>query len=137
MSTTSFTRIRRNSLNVIAAKRIGFGCQGKVGTFIDNYIVCEATATKLVQFYKTDKKFKSSGPLRKDDIHDALVHFGIQINKLDVGAVFTGGSGKKGTKSARQLRNGFLHSISESDRIEIEAKYAYFMKLMSEFLSTD
>ena len=135
MSEPLLSKKRRESLKNIADKKIGFSCQGKVGAFIDNYVVCEATATKLVQFYKTDKKLKLGGTLRKDEILNALKHFGFQMLGQDISTVFTGGKGRKGAKSARQLRNGFLHSISDSDKNEIQKKYSQLIKLMNMFLS--
>ena len=135
MSEPSLSKKRRESLNNIVSKKIGFSCQGKVGAFIDNYVVCEAAATKLVQFYKVDKSLKSGGTLRKDEILNALKHFGYQISEQDISTVFTGGTGRKGTKSARQLRNGFLHSISDSDKNEIQKKYSQLIKSMNMFLS--
>ena len=108
----------------VSTKKIGLGCQGKLGTFIEKYVVCEATANKLAQFYKTDKKLKAGGILRKDELANSLKFFGIKVTQRDINTVFAGGSGKRGSKSARQIRNGFLHSISDSDRKEIEKEYS-------------
>ena len=97
----------------------GFGCQGLVGQFIGYYLRCEVFATKLQNFYQTDKGYKKTG-LKTTEFEGAIIHFNMHYEHEKIIKLFQGGKGKRGTKSARQLRNGYMHQLSSADRKEIE-----------------
>lgn len=130
---TALTLRRNTGLNDAELKDPGFSCQGNVGEFIGLYMRCELYATRLQHYYQTDKQNKKGG-LKTDMLSNALEHFGIPLDKEQVLFLFQGGKGKRGKKSARQLRNGYIHELSDADRSEITNKHSIFVKEMNRFL---
>ena len=125
---------RRNAgLEDAASKDPGFSCQGKVGEFIGLYLRCELFATRLQHYYQADKQYKKGG-LNTDMLSKALDHFGFPLDQDKLLSIFKGGEGKRGSKSARQLRNGYLHKLSGPDKLEIIDKYSVLVKEMKRFL---
>lgn len=125
---------RRNlGLDSVSKNDPGFSCQGAVGEFIGLYLRCEVFATKLQQYYQTDKQ-PSQTKLNTQSLSKSLAHFNLHFNTEDLLLIYKGGSGKRGSKSARQLRNGYLHELSSADKVEIEQKHSEYMKLMKRFL---
>lgn len=56
-------------------------------------------------------------------IGPALKHFGITCEERNIKPAFSGDQkAKRGMKSARVLRNSYLHSLSKPDRSEIESR---------------
>lgn len=126
---------RRNAgLEGSVAKNPGFSCQGKVGNFISLYLMCDLFATKIQHYYQTDKQYKKT-TLNTNSLKKALSHFGIHFDDNKLLILFTGGGGKRGKKSARQLRNGYLHQLSEADKLEIINKNELLTKEMKRFLT--
>jgi hypothetical protein len=64
----------------------------------------------------------------------ALEHFGLPLDQDILLSIFKGAEGKRGSKSARQLRNGYLHQLSEPDKLEIIDKHSLLVKEMKRFL---
>ena len=99
----------------------GLKCQGKVGLFLDNWLICEVLAKRLIMYHKQKKE--TPNRWNYTQVSSALKYFGIDYDDQKVEPAFKGGSkGKRGNKSARQLRNGYLHSLSENDKTEIETR---------------
>jgi hypothetical protein len=115
---TALTVRRNTGLAVAEARDPGFSCQGIVGEFIGLYLRCELFATRLQNYYQVDMQCQETG-LNTASLIKAFKHFGLHIQDQKVLGLFKGGSGKIGEKSARQLRNGYLHELTESDRNEI------------------
>ena len=109
---------RNKSLEEIVQRAPGFGCEGEVGKFISAYLCAEVFATKLIDFYRSDRRLEGKG-LQVDVLTSAAKYFGMSIDGLMLRELFCGGEGKRGAKSARQLRNGYLHTLSQEDRKEI------------------
>ena len=130
---SALTQRRNIGLNDAASKDPGFSCQGKVGDFIGLYMRCELYATRLQHYYQTDKKYKKS-KLNTDMLSKALEHFGIPCDREILLLLFQGGEGKRKKKSAKQLRNGYLHQLSEADRSEIIDKHLILTTEMKKFL---
>ena len=129
----SLNQRRNTGLDNAASKDSGFSCQGKVGDFIAIYLKCELFATRIQHYYQTDQQHKKTN-LKTDYLSKALVHFGLYLEKITLLLIFQGGSGKRGNKSARQLRNGYLHQLSDADRTEIINKHSILKKEMNRFL---
>ncbi|EGR3963869.1 MULTISPECIES: hypothetical protein [Vibrio] len=130
----SALNLRRNQgLSQAESSDPGFGCQGIIGQFVGYYLRCEVFATKLQHFYQTDKGYKQTG-LNTKDFKNALAHFDMHLEDEKVIKIFQGGKGKRGTKSARQLRNGYLHQLSSSDKTEIEVQGSWFVGEMKKLL---
>ena len=125
---------RNQSLEAAAENDLGFSCQGIIGKFIGLYLRCEVFATKLQHFFQKDKQF-AEGHLNVRTLSKALRHFNLHFKEESLLLLLKGGHGEKGKKSARQLRNGFLHELSESNKIEIINKGPELIKLMESFLS--
>ena len=126
-------RRRNNGLADAASKDPGFSCQGKVGEFIGLYLRCEVFATRLQHYYQTDKQDKKTR-LNTPALTKALEHFGLHIENNILLSLFKGAEGKRGKKSARQLRNGYLHQLSEADRNEIINKHSALTNEMQRLL---
>lgn len=140
MNTRSYNQqlalsIRRNTgLDEAATNDPGFSCQGNVGEFIGYYLRCEVFSTKLQHFYQTDRQNKQTA-LNTKFLNEALIHFNLHFNNNTLIHLFQGGSGKRGKKSARQLRNGYLHKLAKSDKEEIAINAKSFIKQMKQFLN--
>ena len=125
---------RRNlGLDSVSKNDPGFSCQGVVGEFIGLYLRCEVFATKLQHYYQTDKQPLQTR-LNTQSLSKSLEHFNLHFNSESLLLIYKGGSGKRGSKSARQLRNGYLHELSSADKNEIEKKHSEYVKLMKRFL---
>lgn len=123
------------ALSEITQRSPGFLCQGSLGEFIDRYFVAETVARKLSLYYQEDDNKTKSDRLQVQQLRAALSHFSIVFSEQDVQALFAGGDGKRNTKSARQLRNGYVHSLSSGDRKEIEEKSVKLNPLLAEFIA--
>jgi hypothetical protein len=124
---------RNKGLDSIVTKEIGFSCQGVVGQFIELYLQCDVFATKIQHFYQTDKGLKKRS-LNTLSLSKALDHFNLHFDQSFVIRLFQGGSGKRGGKSAKQLRNGYLHELSEADKNEIISNNDEFISVMEKFI---
>jgi len=94
-------------------------------------------ARKLQKYYRTDTKKSGKDELQVNTLKAALKHFNIDIPENDITDLFSGGPGKRGSKSARQLRNGYLHALTSEDKIEIEAKSRSFISKLKNFLRNE
>lgn len=135
MDTAKLSLIRRSILVEIAARRPGFSCQGQIGDFLDDYLVAESLLRRLISYYVTDTAHKAAEYLNTVQIEAAMNHFNIATNQSDVIDAFQGGTGKRGFKSARQLRNGFLHDLNPDDRDEVLSKFSQIKDLISRVVS--
>ena len=125
---SSITTVRNTSLNDAASRDAGFSCQGLVGEFIGYYLRCELFASRLQNFYCTDKNYKKTG-LNTKTLTNACEHFRTFFPNDIILVLFQGGGGKRDSMSARQLRNGYLHELSESNRAEILDNGKYLIKM--------
>lgn len=114
----------------------GFSCQGMIGDFISKYIICEVLARKIQSYYLRDNKKREVDKIQTQQLSAALRTFELTFDQESLKVLFRGGEGKRGTKSARQLRNGYLHSLSTNDKTEIEEKYQSYMLLMDQWIQT-
>ena len=109
-----------------------FSAQGKLGEFFDSYLLCEATARKLV-YYKTGK---DNITLYTSSIDSALKRFfpnnfsGIPVNKVFASRLKT----NRNNKTCRQLRNAYIHNLSKEDRTEIENRITSLKDDMNKWL---
>ena len=127
-------RTRHSILNDLAKRTPGFACQGKLGAFVDRYLVADALANKLVSFYVTDTSVKATRTLHISQLNSAIRHFSFAFTTEQVRAVFQSGIGARSKKSPRQLRNAYFHSLSKNDRLEIEDRLDELMLLLDNFV---
>lgn len=97
------------------------------------YLQSDLFATRLQHYYQTDMGYKKT-KLNTASLNGALQHFGMHASAEIVLMLFQGGEGKRGNKSAKQLRNGYLHQLSEADRNEIISKAPLLIKEMKKFI---
>lgn len=126
---------RNRELRAVKALDPGFSCQGIVGEFIGVYIQSEVFAKKLQAYYRTDSNKTGKDELQITTLKAALNHFNVLVPETDISKLFKGGAGKRGSKSARQLRNSYLHALSIEDKKEIESKAKTFIVKLREFIS--
>lgn len=126
---------RRGVLSEITQRSPGLLCQGDLGAFLDLYFVAEVLARKVTSFYQDDTKKPSSDKIQVQQLSAAIRHFGITFPESDIKTLFLGGEGLRGSKSARQLRNGYVHSLSVEDRAEIERMIPVLKHMLNGFIS--
>jgi len=106
-------------------------CEGLVSEFIGTYIKAEIFAKKIQKYYKNDKKEKN---INISTLKNALNHFNISTN-IDIDKLFKSGKPKRGEeKSARELRNGYIHSLSDNYINEIESNANFFIDELKAFM---
>lgn len=129
--------LRNRELKAVHALDPGFSCQGVVGEFIGAYIQAEVFAKKLQKYYRTDVKNSGNDELQINTLKAALKHFNLTVPEADLSNLFSGGLGKRGSKSARQLRNGYLHALSSEDKKEIISKAKSFIPELQRFINNE
>jgi hypothetical protein len=125
---------RKRILSEISQRTPGFCCQGKLGMFLDCYFVAEVLARKNISFYQDDIGKTHSKNWSISQLNATISHFGLVFSKNDIRTLFLGGEGLRGIKTARQLRNGYLHSLSFEDRSEIESNASALITLLERFI---
>lgn len=129
MKQTSLSEKQLKELQAIIAREPGLKKQGKVGTFLDLWLVCEVLAKKLILYHKQLAELPIHWDYRQ--VRAALNSFTLSYDSQKVKPVFlSGNKGKRGSKTARQLRNGYIHSLSANDRKEIEDRYGELVSLL-------
>lgn len=129
MSNQLSKKQKKELLN-IAELEPGFTCQGKTGVFLDNWLICEILAKRLIMYHKKQKEPAINWSYTQ--FVAALKYFVIEYDDQKVKPAFQSGSkGIRGNKTARQLRNGYLHLLSNSDKIEIESRSTELADLLS------
>lgn len=127
-----------------------------LAVFLSTYLLCEALANKLIEYFETDnqsmnvkpkkikclsygaenecsKKKNQFKPLDVGKIKKALIHFSLDFPCNDTDTIFKSGKGKVGERTARQLRNEYMHSLSLSARKEIAERTPELLNFMSRF----
>lgn len=107
--------------------------------FLDKFIVCEVVCKTIIEYYQKETKKKQNGyiTLNMKTISAAMNHFSLAIPNHILNGVF-GGSGnykKRGTKSAKKLRDGIMHAASKEDAIEVYDRRFELNDLMDDFLT--
>jgi len=127
---------RRGVLNEITQRLPGFSCQGVLGAFLDHYFVAEVLARKIMSFYQEDTNKSCLDKIQVQQLSAAIKYFKVSFPELDTRVLFLGGEGLRGNKSARQLRNGYVHSLSAEDRVEIERMAPQFNEMLNRFIKS-
>lgn len=128
---------RNKELKAVRALDPGFSCQGLVGKFIGVYMQSEVFAKKLQVYYRTDTNKSGKDELQINVLKAALKHFDLTFPERDLPDLFAGGPGKRGSKSARQLRNGYLHALSPEDKKEITSKAKTLVPKLQKFINNE
>lgn len=116
----------------IANIKAGFSCQGKSGQFIDTWIVSETVAKRLIS-YRTQKDVGEKW--KWTEVESSVKHFELSMpDHLSTKKIFAGGPGRSIDRTPRQLRNAFLHGISDEILNEMNGKGERFSELLGEWL---
>lgn len=108
--------------------------------FIDKFIRCEVAVKKVLTAYRKEKKgenVKGHEQLNMNIIPPALAWAGYSVSKAELEALFSGSGiyNKRGTKSAKKLRDGAMHEHNENDIQEIVDRFDELNDMMDAFLS--
>lgn len=161
MSEASVDRMlpqRAKALNDVFAAKPDLTSDSELSDFLSAYFLCEALANKLIEYMETDdpprsakpKKTKCSScgtenecPKKKASSHfktldvgkikKALIHFSLDFPCDDTDTVFKSGNGIVGERTARQLRNGYAHSLSPYAREKIAERAPELLEIMMRF----
>lgn len=125
----------RKELRKCTRNIVGFRVQGNLGLFIDKYLVCELLARKIIE-YKNNRSNKNGSQnytiMQIKASYKTLLNIAYAPGVIDI--IFPGGEGIRGQKSPRQLRNGFIHSISKHDIEEIDINIKALVSAMDEWI---
>ncbi len=120
---------QRKALREIIDSEPGFKAQGVIGEFLDLWLVCEVLVKKLIMYQKSESELPMNWQWTQ--VGPALRNFGIMYEDEKVKPAFSGDrKAKRGEKSARVLRNGYLHTLSKSDTSEIERRKKELLLLL-------
>lgn len=117
----NLTESRRKEIMKILNDRYRIETNVNLLTFTSMYTDCEATARKLVSYYKSDRGLpvsKSMRPLKLIDIMKAAEHYGMQVSEEEIRLIFDS-EGTRGRKSPRQLKTALLAVKAQNDMEEI------------------
>lgn len=105
--------------------------------FIDKFVLCEITCKSVLEYYyKYQGSEKKTTDIKLDmrAIPSALKAFEINVDKSILNTIFSSYN-KKGKKSAKVLRNGIIHALSEDDILEVISRKDEIYDAMNIFLS--
>lgn len=111
-------------------------CEAK-DQFLEKFMVCETICKRILDAYYTSKGKKKAMrdiKLNLTDIKAAMKYAGYIItdNAL-LGDVFSS-EDKRGSKSAKSLRNGIVHSLQIEDINEVFNRHSFLMLRMDAYL---
>lgn len=106
-------------------------------SFFNCFLKCEVVARKIIAYYKVENNLTISKKYQISEIHAALNFFNLQnANNESIEVIFKGGDGIRDNMSARQLRNGYIHTLNNNDRNEILNRGQMLINTMNNFLSS-
>lgn len=120
-TTNRLNESRRKEIVKILNERYSISDNLELRSFTSLYTDCEATARKLVNYYKSDRGLpvsKSMRTLKLIDIIKAAEHYGLGINKVEIRLIFDS-DGRRGQMSPRQLKTALLAIKAPNDMEEI------------------
>lgn len=133
-------RVARNRL--LAAKSIANNDQytNIRRAFLDKFTYCDVSCKAILEGYLKYKGTYNPAKfvdLNMKQIPAAMELFGLDVERNLLNSIF-GGSGKykkRGTKSAKKLRDGLVHAMNAADVNEIVDRYDELDSLMDRYLS--
>ena len=99
------------------------------------YMTCEATARKLIKYYKDANGLPVKQNFSILEVNAAVRHFGLTINQPIIDKIFKSGDGIRNSKTCRQLRNSFFHTLQKEDRQEIIDRFVDLKSDMDTWLN--
>ena len=120
---TSYTlnESRRKEIRKVFGDRYSLLNNTDLTSFTSRYVDCEATARKLVGYYKSDRGIpvtRSIRSLKIIDIIRASEHFNLGLSEVEIKLIFET-EGNRGNKSPRQLKASLMANKATNDLDEI------------------
>lgn len=112
---------RRKEIRKVIAEGYSLIGNESLTRFTSKYIDCEATARKLVNYYKSDRGLqvtRTIKTLKTVDIVKASEHFNLGLTEDDIKLIFDT-DGNRGSKSPRQLKASLMANKATNDLDEI------------------
>ena len=108
--------------------------------FLERFMICECVYKTLLKSYNANRGAKvADGDLRLNytEIRKVLDYYNVKLEEDTHKAIFssTGQYCKRGTMSAKKLRDSIAHSMNENSIKEAEKRFEELMGLMDAFLS--
>ncbi len=106
--------------------------------FLSMFVLCEIACKSVIEQYKkaiNETVELNSIKLDMRSIPPAFSLFQYEIEKHILSSIF-GASKKRGKKSAKKLRDGIVHNLSEEDIKEVMDRKEELLEHMNAFLKT-
>jgi len=112
---------------------------GHAERFVLLYIFCEALLRVVINGYQnrpgsTPPASKTHSTIRKNVAANAFQYYGVMISAIDVDKLLDSKLDKRGSKSARELRNGLIHGWNSDDEKEVQDRSAELSALLDRTL---
>lgn len=115
--------------NILKRKPLLKSDNSNLGEFLSLYFLCEVLAKKLIMYMNG----KESKTFSHKEVLKALKEFGLE--EIDTSVVFKSRiKEKRGENSPKQLRNEYVHTISDGSKKEIEERFLVLESNMKEFI---
>lgn len=99
----------------------------KVIAFLEAFCFFEALARTIGRYYRARHGARSSPEahesLNRDVVGRSFKYFGVSLSEHTLDLLLSSERMKRGSKSARNLRNGVAHNWTKEDRAEICTRY--------------
>ncbi len=147
------------ALKALLSAKPDFASDHLLSSFLSSYLLCEALANRLVEYYELDvgaecmAKEKSTLNNRKPEIPPAkdskknqfktlrvptirksINHFALHFASADLNSLFKSSNNPGENRTARQLRNSYIHSLSSNAHDEICSRIQEFLDTMGRFI---
>lgn len=112
--------------------------QSKICDFLELFFRCEVTAKQLINYHRQATNRTELGERDGYNIKmvkSAVTYYSLGISNAKIENIFTSDGSKSGNKTCRQLRNGYVHSLSNSDKQEIENRFDELKSCMNEWIT--
>ena len=108
--------------------------------FIDKFTLCDVTCKTVLEAYKKLKKASNEEiklALDMRVIPYAFAMFDIEIDRNVLNRIFGGSKifKRRGSKSAKKLRDGIIHAMNSEDLAELYDRYQELMQTMDIYLN--
>lgn len=133
---TEFRPQQSREINKLLRRQPKSFRRGTPECFLLQYVFLEALTRLVGRYYRdrstTQKKVvEQDGSLNVEVIKRSLKHFGILVDERRVNAVLASPKARRGSKTARVLRNGLVHRWDVGDAEEAVKRFDEFNVAMT------
>lgn len=147
------------ALKALLSAKPNFASDHSLASFLSSYLLCEALANRLVEYYELDvdaeriakkkptlnnrtpetlpakdSKKNQFKPLLITSVKKSINHFALHFSNTDLETIFMSSNKTGESRTARQLRNLYLHSLSVSAHDEICSRIQQLLDIMERFI---